>query len=51
MTSRGLVAEAAKVRDILKFHNIYERTVESSNFEGDILAYVTPVSFAFSELQ
>ena len=43
MSSRGLVVEAAKVRDVLKFYNTYNKAVNNSNFEGDILAYVTPV--------
>ncbi len=42
---RGLVTEAVKVKDILKEHKAYcdvEREIKQ--FQGETLAYVTPVS-------
>ena len=44
VTSRGLVVENPKTRDIIKFHSSYYKNVTEVNFEGDVLVYVTPVS-------
>lgn len=42
VVSMGLVTEDAKVRDILKFCNSYNEDVDTSNFNGVSLGYVTP---------
>ena len=47
VTSRGLVVENPKTRDIIKFHSSYYKNVTEVNFEGDVLVYVTPVSVLF----
>ncbi|EDO34020.1 predicted protein, partial [Nematostella vectensis] len=39
---RGLVTETPRIRDILKHHSKYYKNVSLQNFEGDVLAYVTP---------
>jgi hypothetical protein len=42
---RGLVTRAPRLKDIIKEHSrYYDRDREMKNFEGDTLAYVTPVS-------
>lgn len=44
VTTRGLISETPRIRDIIKQHNIYCKNVTTQNFEGDVLAYITPVS-------
>lgn len=41
---RELVKEEFKLKDILKEYGSYSKS-KTSHFKGDILAYVTPVSF------
>lgn len=42
---RGLVTTNPKVKDIIKEHTLYfDRDREVKNFEGETLAFVTPVS-------
>ena len=43
---RDLVTTKPKLKDIVKEHALYfDRDREVKNFEGDVLAYVTPVSY------
>ena len=42
---RGLVITKPKPADIIKEHSLYfDRDREAKNFDGEVLAYVTPVS-------
>lgn len=42
VTSRGLVVENPRTRDIVKFHSLYYQNVTEVNFGGEVLVYVTP---------
>lgn len=44
VTTRGLVVENPRTRDIIKFHNSYYKNLTEVNFGGEVLVYVTPVS-------
>ena len=38
------MTENPKTRDIIKFHGVYYKNVGETNFDGDVLVYITPVS-------
>ena len=45
VTDRGLVTRNPRTKDIIKFHSAYHKNVSDRNFAGDVLVYVTPVSW------
>ena len=46
VVARGLVSSTPKIKDIVKEHSLYfDRDSEVTNFEGETLAYITPVIF------
>ncbi|XP_015757478.1 PREDICTED: chitinase domain-containing protein 1-like [Acropora digitifera] len=47
VTSRGLVVENPRTRDIVKFHSLYYKNVSEVNFGGEVLVYVTPFGSHF----
>jgi len=40
--SRKLVSSSVKYSDIVRYYKSYDSNVDQRNFEGDVLAYVTP---------
>ena len=49
VVERGLVSSTPKIKDIVKEHTLYfDRDAEVTNFEGETLAYITPVNLYFN---